>query len=211
MSYSYNQQLLDEKVMEFIYGCAMHDAILQRAFTGEKVWIGQVAPAKAVVKQYIDKVLTNQFNSQKEHDTAFIMAANDICDEINKAKPLDKNTGTFSFGNAQKLINIVVKHVYTFCYQNHELRNGFRFCHCPLDSIMLNEVWKRRDAWKEKVDIGDLDDFCKPWGSEGTVGDTQPRLDRFPLRYDIYQQAIRAIIGTGTMFPIEFDFVIWKA
>jgi len=211
MNYTYNQQEIDEKVIEFIYGCAMHDAILQRAFSGEKVWVGQVKEAKIVLKKYIDKVLTNKFASQEEHDAEFLDTANAICAAINEKRPLEKETDTFSFGNAQKLINIVVKHVYTFCYQNHDLREGFRFCHCPLDSIMLNEVWKRRDAWKEKVDIGDLDDFCKPWGSEGTVGDTQPRLDRFPLRYDIYQQAIRAIIGTGTMFPIEFDFVIWKA
>ena len=37
---------IKDKIFEFVYGCALHDAILQLAFKGEKKWIYQVNGAK---------------------------------------------------------------------------------------------------------------------------------------------------------------------
>ncbi len=208
MSYTYDRQLMQKKAFEFIYGCALQDATLQKAFKGEKNWIKQSDAPVMLLNEYILKVLNNEFLSQANHDAFFLDTANKICAQINNNKPEGKETDVFSFGNAQKLINITVKHTYTFCYHTHSLREGFRFCHCPLDSVMLENVW---NLCKGKIDLGKKYDFCKAWGAEGMIGNAQPELDKLPERYSLYQNAIRNLIGCGDMFPIEFDYIIWKA
>ena len=35
----YSQEVLTNKVFEFVFGCAMHDAILQQSFKGKKDWV----------------------------------------------------------------------------------------------------------------------------------------------------------------------------
>ena len=45
MKYNYNQNDISTKIFDFIYSCSMHDAILQRAFEGEKEWIEKVENA----------------------------------------------------------------------------------------------------------------------------------------------------------------------
>jgi len=207
MNYTYDQETMKKRVFSFIYGCAMHDAILQKAFKGEKTWVGQVEPPKNILNKYICKVLNNEFSSQANHDKSFLETANRICTEINNNKQQGIETDIFSFGNAQKLINITVKHTYTFCYQTSSLRDGFRFCHCPVDAIMLSKVW---DLCKGKIDLGKRQEFCKSWGSEGIMGNTQPQLEEFPTRYALFQKAVRFLIGCGDVFPVEFDYVEWK-
>lgn len=48
---------IKEKIFEFIYGCALHDEILQLAFKGEKKWIYKVENAKNELRKYIDKII----------------------------------------------------------------------------------------------------------------------------------------------------------
>ena len=93
------------------------------------------------LREYIEKVINKEFENQKDHDKFFCKTANSICIEINKEKP-GYAQDIFSFWNAQKLINMAAKHVYSFCFYDQGLREAFRYCHCPLDSIMVNKVWK---------------------------------------------------------------------
>ena len=212
MKYIYSQDEISTRIFNFVYGCAMHDAILQRAFNGKKDWVTKVEKAKGHLRKYIDCILNSDFNSQEEHDSFFITTVNQICRAINNDKPSFAEDA-FSFGNAQKLINIMVKHTYSFCYFTPELREKFRYCHCPLDSIMLNEVWKR---YKEKLGekkrkevLKSTEFFCRPWGNEGQEGYVQPEVYEFPERYLKYQTAIREIIGEEDLYPIEFDYMVW--
>ena len=181
MGYTYNQEIISSKIFDFIYMCAMRDAIIREAFKGEKTWIESVATAKVILRKYIDRVLNNEFDSQRNHDNCFLEIANEICQAINEAKP-QNGIATFSFGNAQKLINMTVKYMYGFCYQNPDLRGGFRYCHCPLDSIMLNKVWQRCEVHyggsnRRREKLGRSDEFLKPWGTEGSKNRIQPNLD----------------------------------
>jgi len=213
MKYSYNQNEISAQIFNFIYSCAMRDAILQRAFVGKKDWVFSSDNAKTQLSKYIDCIINNSFHSQDDHDSYFINTANEICKAINASKPPFAKD-VFSFGNAQKLINIMVKHTYSFCYITPELRDNFRFCHCPMDSVMLNEVWKRygKKSGKEKrkATLKNTEFFCKAWGNEGQDGDIQPELCEFPERYLKYQTAIREIIGDENLYPIEFDYIVWK-
>ena len=210
-NYEYNEEILKDKIFGFILGCAMHDATLQRAFKGKKQWIGKVVEVQEHLSAYIDKVLKNEFKNQKDHDYSFLKTANTICKCINDKKPGDAQD-SFSFGNAQKLINITVKHFYAFCYIQPDLRSCFRYCHCPMDSIMLGKVCEKyKEKFSSRICREDLgSDFFDPWVSEGLVNGGQEELNTFPDRYIKYQKAIKMLIDSNEVYPIEFDYLTWK-
>ena len=207
---------MNSRAFSFIYGCALRDAILQKAFIGKKDWIEKVTEAQKPVRKYINSVLAGEFNKdndKQKHEEAFLTTAIDVCNIINQNKP-DDAEDTFSFGNAQKLINIVSKHVYAHTYSLHflgetSIRDNFRFCHCPMDSIMLLHVWraykKAFGAECRKNDLGN--DFLKSWGSEDFV--IIENEIHHPDRYVRYQKAIERLKGTE-IFPIEYDYLVWK-
>ena len=64
------------------------------------------------------------------------------CDEfiIKTCTEAERIDDSFSYGNAQKLINMTAKYMYLSCYENSNLRDLFKYCHCPMDSIMLKYV-----------------------------------------------------------------------
>lgn len=210
----YDQEYISNKVFEFVYDCALRDATLQQAFKGRKDWIKEIDEARMCLREYIDKLLSVNFKTKSEHDTYFLDTANSICDIINSKKPSNAED-TFSFGNAQKLINMTAKYVYTFCYMKPEIRNRFRFCHCPMDSIMLDRVWRKYEeefgTVKRRKDLGKSKDFHKAWGIEElNEDDSQQETDPFPQRYKDFQNAVKSLIGDGDLYPIEYDYLIWK-
>lgn len=214
----------NDKIFEFIYVEALRDAVLQLAYEGKKGWIGKEVPeAIKSAKKYITEILNNGFKNQEEHDKFFALAAREICEAINekgKIKNPDYNN-EFSFGNAQKLLNIVVKHMYGQCYTNPELRSHFKYCHCPMDSIMLEKVWKacehlynskieRSNQLGEGLGNKSRDNFLKSWGKEDWEID-----GTMPKRYQNFQKAVRKLAGRQrnekgeALFPIEYDYFIW--
>lgn len=219
----YNQNEMNNKTFMFIYGCALHDAILQKSFEGKKDWIGKLSNPPKILRDYIDKVLGGDFKNGDEktkqaHDIAFLETAIKLCDEINLSKP-SYAEDDFSFGNAQKLINIAIKHVYTHTYTldligSKNIREYFRFCHCPMDAIMLSHVWKTyKEVFSQKERAQNLTsgkDFLKSWGNEDFDVSNGEKV--FPERYIQYQKAIKNIvIKKGlSVFPIEYDYIAWK-
>ena len=214
MPYVYNRNEIRAAVFDFIYGCALRDAILQKAFECEdKKWVRKVTVAQALVRNYIDCILRGDYASpasKSRHDEFFISTANAVCAAINSAKP-SSCACTFTFGNAQKLINMTVKHVYAHTYSCPKTRECFRNCHCPMDSIMLEKVWKAyKDTFDDKSRKAALissDYFHSAWSNEGI---TLP-LSLLPNRYERFQNAIVEIIAKngGDILPIEYDYLVW--
>lgn len=213
--YTYNQNGMSDLVFNFIYGCALKDAIDQKAFNcKKKTWAWDVSEAKEKVKKYIDRILSGEFKSdiaKAAHDAAFIQVSNDICNIMNveiSKKGYQRNDGAiakFCFGNAQKLINMTVKHVYAHTYSLPDMRECFRNCHCPIDQRMLANVWSEHKTLFGKNGL--VSNFKSPWGEEGGIG---PLTD-FPERYKSFQKAIIDIISekSGDVFPIEYDYIFW--
>ena len=54
---SYSKEEMDRKTFTFIYGCALRDAILQKAFKGKKDWVEEVTAAQDPVQTYVKLVL----------------------------------------------------------------------------------------------------------------------------------------------------------
>lgn len=161
-----------EEVFEFLYRCAMVDAISMKSFKGKKKWVYNVQEAKKCVKVYVDKLFAqDSFKSQEEHDTLFLEIAHKICDAINQNKDREDD---FTFGNAQKLLNMTAKHCCIYTYMNPSLWDIFKFCHCPMDGRMLENAWEKYNERdfniilkdKEKENLRTKGTFCRPWGTE---------------------------------------------
>lgn len=220
---------LDDAVFHFIYGCALRDAILQKSFQGKRDWIIDVKDAQKPVRDYIDRILSGKYAKddcevEKEHNKDFLETARQVCLAINKErenmltkfKEADR-PGKFHFGNAQKLINMTAKHIYAHTYSinatsKESIRNYFRYCHCPMDSIMLSKVWAeyktRFDSQQRKKELEPSKDdrFIKAWGNEDFDN------NEFPKRYLNYQTAIKKLIKKDgrNIYPIEYDYVNWN-
>lgn len=201
-----------EEIFNFIYVAAVRDAVLQKAYIGERTWIKDAEEAKEAVHRYIDMILNNRFADQVGHDRVYKQTARVVCDAINKNKKAANSD--FSFGNAQKLINITAKYFYGQCYINQNLRDHFQYCHCPMDSIMLNTVWKnysemcgsgkeRTKVLNEGLDTDREGDFLKSWGKEDWENEEIPR------RYENFQKAVRELSKVQDLYPIEYDYFIW--
>lgn len=198
---------LQDKLFVFVYSSSMRDATLQQAYKGEKKELWRDNDAKKAVKEYIEQLLANNLQTQDLHDAYFLKTAEKVCNALNKANSSD----TFTFGNAQKLINMAAKHFYLMCYENiKELRDSFRWCHCPMDSIMLKWVWQNYQCIQggtvkdRRERLGK--DFQKSWGQEDFKADS----NEIPKRYKKYQKVIREWSDKVGCYPIEFDFYVWR-
>ncbi len=202
MNNAYSHNDMSNHIFKFIYNEALRDTVMQKAFSGEKAWIKELNMPKELLKTHIDKILNNGFTDPEKYDKDFLETANSICKEIGNG---------FSFGNAQKLINMTVKHFYSICYYDPCLRENFRYCHCPLDSIIIKKVWRMyKDGFGTKARKDKLkgyDFFLAAWGKEG---EGEALTEKFPERYKIFQQAVKDLIGDGDLYPIEFDYENWQ-
>lgn len=217
---------MKEKIFDFIYVIAMKDAVNQKAYNGERKWLWDVSKEeikdiRVKLQSFIDDILNGNFyakGTQNEYDKKFIELARIICDEVNKLEKERvnkeekiKHVGNFTFGNAQKLINMLCKYFYFLVYDNPELVKYFKFCHCPMDSILLKNVWEKKDEWINSLDK-DLNEiltssfFQKSWGTEEFEEDRQ-----FPLRYNCFQKAVQKLVEDSNDMKncIEFDYRGW--
>ncbi|HJC49252.1 MAG TPA: hypothetical protein H9754_01505 [Candidatus Anaerostipes avistercoris] len=200
----------DNKLFQFVYVSAMRDAVLQKAYEGEKKWLTteETLEARNKVKEYIDYILEVGFKNQEEHDKKFIETASGVCDVINKKIETNGRNGQFTFGNAQKLINIVCKYFYIISYKDSYVREKFKYCHCPMDSILLENVWsKKKDEIKEQSNMN-VNDFKSSWGKENWKINDKENYE-VPDRYSIFQDNVRALAQNEGIFPIEYDYKIW--
>lgn len=196
---------LDDNIFRFIYISAMRDAILQLAYEGKKKWLMEsdvVDNVKTKIEPLINKVLGDMYVSQEEYDGDFLSITIDICQYINQKA----NNNQFTFGNAQKFVNIMLKFLYITGYKCNELKDRFRFCHCPMDQQLLYNVWQNRMKLKSDKTLGKREWFLKSWGNEDFDFDINDKKT-YPRRYVIFQEAVRCI--AENMNSLEYDYYIW--
>lgn len=226
----YDRLYIDGQVFKFVYGCALRDAILQKAFSAEKKdWVKDVSAAETTVCGFVSRILDGKYaaadeDTKREYEKDFIKTASELCDAVNNysEKPSGVYIGKFAFGNAQKLINMTVKHIYAHTYTVHRLngdgaesvRDAFRHCHCPMDSIMLGKVFRKYGelfgSKARRETLGKSEEFCKAWGKEDFLyRGSEPLPSK---RYASFQTAIANIIkkSGGTVYPIEYDYIVWQ-
>ena len=206
--------IIQEKIFDFVYILSMREAVRQRAYSGERKWLAKVSCAREATQEYIDRILFGApFADQKGHDDFFLETAKKICDCISTYDP--SGTSKFTFGNAQKLINMVVKHFYIICYYCSGIRDRFKYCHCPMDSRMLEKVWANRtmvpDIFnkyiKKSNEKSSKKGFADSWGKEDFDKSNNKRC--IPERYNDYQEYIRKVCEAAGAIPIEYDYYMW--
>lgn len=201
---------IDDKIFRFIYIEAMRDATIQLAYKGEKrclmgfteldVW----SFLKGEMESLIDKVLSNEYLSQDKYDEDFLNTMVNICKCINGAMKNDE----FTFGNAQKLINIMLKYFYISSYKDNNSKVKFRFCHCPMDQQLLKNIWRNREELDSDKILGKREYFLKSWGNEDFEEDKNGKK-MFPKRYVLFQQAVRCLAEKKNINPLEYDYCVW--
>lgn len=200
---------MDSKIFAFIYVAAMRDATLQLSYKGEKARLtdcDRFPVSTKALKDFVAEVIAGSFQNQSKFDEKFIDVAKTLSDEINTLA----NNDEFTFGNAQKLINIMVKCFYLHTYGNDNGKKAFRFCHCPMDQQLLDSVWKSRNGLSKSTreDLGGFANFKRSWGNE-QFALNEGKVD-FPPRYKAFQKAIKELADNKKVFPIEYDFFIWN-
>ncbi len=224
---------IDRRVFEFIYGCGMSDAIMRAAYSGKEsrsdLIKGNPSETVDVVEDFANRVLSGEFYGCGDFKES--------CDRYDKAF---KETAfavaalipDFTFGNAQKLINIILKHLYVCGYNSPETREKFRFCHCPLDSKIAqvlmklkfdfrkNPTWFNKEGYflkKEyKQDTGkSLDDIYNTINNMSV----SEKSDKWSgLRDEKKYMEIQNIIREYCLKDpqkygkngIEFDYMLWQ-
>lgn len=201
------EKKLDDMIFKFVYITAIRDAVIQKAYNGEKKWTEKeeiIDNLKDIIEPLVDNVIHNNFKTQKEYDDDFLDITIKICEYMNCQKECNK----FKFGNAQKLVNMMLKYFYINNYKDTSKKEGFRFCHCPLDGKMLEIVWSKCREIDEKNTYGKREWFLKSWGNEEfDVDDNGNRV--YPERYIAFQQAVNFFAKKSKMSPIEFDYCEW--
>lgn len=191
----------------------MRDATRQRAYSGKRKWLYEGldsdnpkdsrVEAYKDLKKHIDKILSGSYvNADAEkYDRDFLTLASKICSSVNADKHKHNSKG-FSFGNAQKLINMTIKYFYIMTYRDESKRELFKNCHCPMDGNMLRIVY---DKEKEYINLQGFNEYTfveKGWGAMDFENGSIPK------RYECFQNCVRKQISTE-LNSIEYDFNKW--
>ena len=146
---------IDEKIFDFAYELAMRDATIRTAFRGTTIYVllakdnsdtkykatdddKKIADcAKSAVRRYIVKIFKNELKTKDKHDNSFMEAVKEVINAFEGYKDKDSS---FSFGNAQKLINMTAKYMFMATYKRPKLRSKFKYCYCPMDGIMVEHA-----------------------------------------------------------------------
>ena len=227
---------ISKEIFRFVYIAAMQDAVRQNAYSGKRNWLWNKSIFEKLyepLKNHIDSILNGDYDLQQDenvmkeaYDNAFIKLAKDICSFINeeekKKRDEEKNEetdpekykykGTFTFGNAQKLINMTVKYFYITTFNKDKTEKvKFQYCHCPMDEQMLNIVWKNKIKAANSWYAYGKDGFKYSWSNEEFLKDNKGKLS-LPKRYSEFQKAVRELVKNDKIatMPIEYDYVNWE-
>lgn len=191
-------------IFNFVYTMALRDATMRKAYEGEKKPLFTLIPPKDIVKEYVNNVLDGKLNCRETADEITEKAIRDITDAFSAA--------SFTFGNAQKLLNMTMKYLYISAYgdtaKEQEYRDRFQFCHCPMDGSMIKTIYKN----KENSTIKDL--LSRGRNGRGLYSDTAwsrisdkaPKAHNTLAAYEDFQNAIRALAKNENLIPLEIDY-----
>lgn len=176
---------IDKDIFIFAYKMAFRDAMMRKAFPknegeGETNFKAVKKKIYDVCRPVVEKYINDIFREEYPEPKDVILSICSICNEER-----------FSFGNAQKLVNMTAKYMFLSSYHDDNKRKLFEKCHCPMDSFMIQKVPQNL----EKKFIHSM-----AW-SKIVVLDTQA--------YDYFQEEIRK--QCNDCYPIEYDFLEWDS
>ena len=207
-----DNKTMQDYLFDFAYEEALRDATLMKSFAGEKAYLKKCCDGKKAVREYVDGILSGKQEKTFDDIEKAVEAAFNCFIKSN-----EKNQ-EFTFGNAQKLINMTVKYFFLSAYTRDDYdsyRKKFADCHCPMDSIMCQIV-------KEKFDKDASDDakaikqryqhgkstwkgyLNLPWSSMKRDNES------VPVEYSCFQEIVKYLAKKENLIPIEYDYKYWE-
>ncbi len=177
---------IDSSIFDFAFKMAFRDATMRNAFkrdgaaenlTETKTYLSD--NLKPIVREYIDSIFEG--NHPQPIDYILRISNADNC-ELNL-------NGRFTFGNAQKLVNMTAKYMFLSSYHDENMRNLFDNCDCPMDSFMI-----------QKVDCNPDRKFTHSLSWSNILASDYDS-------YEYFQEQIKE--KCKDEFPIEYDFLHW--
>lgn len=207
------------KIFEFILDMAFNDATMRSAFNNPYKKPGNNAtkeeqddfrelknslkesvacPIKKYLKCIIDGGATE--NTVYEYIQEVLENAKGICDAY-REKTYNKDFD-FTFGHAQKVVNMAAKYLYIAHYADQSIRDNFKICHCPMDSIMIKGVIKEVERLNEEgLKIEKLKNDT-PWSKIGT--------NKYSADiYKEFQDVVKKLSEREELIPLEYDYNHW--
>ena len=191
---------LNTKIFDFYYELAFRDATMRKSFkrreeekedyTEFKERKDRVKKAaKDIVKNYICLIMSGECGEDTTENTIIAVSK-------------ETSKDGFTFGNAQKLVNMTAKYFYLVCYNNKKIRKNFRYCHCPMDSRMIHVAI---DKYSNK---GTLSVKREMSWSMLELNDENEE-DVVPKEYQEFQQIIKEIGDSNQIYQLEVDYQYW--
>lgn len=212
-------------MFDFIFEMAFRDAVMRNAFRNpfknDKTKMDKEAEKKAEskfaklkdeirsvtkppLKEYIN-ALTQQGDVATADALCYIKKVWSSVRENELYGKYGDNLKGFTFGNAQKLVNMMAKYMLISCYDKPELMKNFKDCHCPMDSIMIEVVFKKIKSGESTIKIEDLKTL-----SESTAWSALDYIDgNVPKEYCEFQEIIGQLAELEEISRLEYDYIYW--
>lgn len=107
-----------------------------------------------------------------------------------------------SFGQAQKIVNMTFKYLYCLTDGNNDIRSRFDVCHMPLDSIMLE--WLYRNMHYDDYPI--VRKYIGTWSGMSENEDEDSRV----YAYNYYQKILVQYCDENEKCQLQLDFENWR-
>lgn len=202
--------MIEQKMFGFMYESALRDATLQRAFEGEKKHLSKNQEAQELVRAFTLDLLNGRIANE-----VFDKRFKELLQEVENSFKRYLGNEQFTFGNAQKLVNMTIKYVYLTTYQQPDRRKYFTKCHCPMDSIIKAKVWKELKN-QEPLQNAELENRrqeliakIKMNKKEYDMGWSKV-LSTNKLQYELFQNAVCFLAELHGLTALEYDYVFWQ-
>lgn len=209
---------LDEKIFDFAYLMALRDATVQQAFPssgkGSKKLLIKCTEAREALSSYIESI----FAGRPED---FYEVESKVEESFNAFLKMHGSSAHFTFGNAQKLINMSAKYMYMATFGRPELRGRFAACHCPMDAILIRTVVSEADkkvsgnalSDEERRILQEFLNVCAPKPESGKgkhLWRGAPWSRVTVEHYREFQKAVCVLARAEGIYPLEYDYLHWQ-
>lgn len=196
---------VNDAIFDYVYGLAMSDATRRTPCAGSYIDFLDEAANKAagIAKKWVQDYINEIVSESKSLD--FYDVAIEVEVQLNSINKL------FSFGNAQKLINMVAKYVYIRNYDAPCDAESFSECHAPLDGIMRDFVYRSWFYFKLNSSSRKGPGFCisGPWSKlKGEKGINEYRAFQIAITQIIEASGLKK--NGESINRLEFDFIFWE-
>ncbi len=103
-------------------------------------------------KKMARKLLKDTIRNYESQGEGFDEWHTDLCKGIKKGYT-DKGIEIFTYGNAQKWVNMTVKYLYMLAdirddKSIQEIKKDKKYLHIPIDSYIIDALWEIKDIWR---------------------------------------------------------------